>query len=314
MTLRKFITHATIIACTLFLASFLIVTPPAGAQQKSEVTFVTNLGSFTIELYPDKAPITVKNFLAYVEAGFFDGSDGEAITNGYASYSRPENSIARNYINSSLVWRLNDRTALLSEMNYDTNDGEIDIYNVSLAVERPPRFSYLLGYRYIEETNSNLLGFDMYYRLTEKYTMAFRELFDLARGETLDFTIAIIRKFPRWFGAVSFQLDEAEDDFGISFSVWPQGLPQAALGSRRVRDARSADRIRLDLSLGEPHRLSAPGGDWIGDRSRGDQRIGARSIRGKQNQGPGHRGPHRSDRANLQDRHLHPLPKSSPGS
>ena len=91
-----------------------------------------------------------------------------------------------------------------------------------------------------------MLGFDMNYRLTEKYTMAFRELFDLARGETLDFTIAIIRKFPRWFGAVSFELDEAEDDFGISFSIWPEGLPQAALGSRRFTGLANTTSLKND--------------------------------------------------------------------
>ena len=181
-----------------------------------------------------------------VEAGFFSDPDGEAATNGYTSFSRPENSIARNYINSSLIWRINDRTALLSEMNYDINDGEIDIFNLSLAVERPPRISYLLGYRYIEETNSNLLGFDMNYKLTEKHTLAIRELFDLARGETLDFTIAFIRKFPRWFGAVSFELDEGEDDFGISFSIWPEGLSQAALGSRRFTGLANTTSLRND--------------------------------------------------------------------
>lgn len=36
-----------------------------------EVVFSTNQGDFTIELYADKAPITVKNFLAYVDEGFF---------------------------------------------------------------------------------------------------------------------------------------------------------------------------------------------------------------------------------------------------
>ena len=41
---------------------------PAGNPQ---VVFSTNLGDITIELYPDKAPITVKNFLAYVDEGFF---------------------------------------------------------------------------------------------------------------------------------------------------------------------------------------------------------------------------------------------------
>jgi hypothetical protein len=179
-----------------------------------------------------------------VELGLFNDADGDIITNGYTSYGRPENSLDRNYVNSSLIWRLNDRTALLSELNYDLNDGEIDVLNVSLAVERSPRLSYLLGYRYIEESNSNLLGFDMNYRLTEKHSLAIREALDLDRNRTLDFTVALIRKFPRWFGAVAFELDEAEDDFGVSFSIWPEGLPQAALGSRRFTGLATTTRIK----------------------------------------------------------------------
>ena len=34
----------------------------------------TNVGDITLELFADKAPITVKNFLAYVDAGFYDGT------------------------------------------------------------------------------------------------------------------------------------------------------------------------------------------------------------------------------------------------
>ncbi len=178
------------------------------------------------------------------EVGIFNDGDSEEVTNGLVSFSRPENSISRNYVNSTLIWQLNDRTALLSELNYDLNDGEVDVFNVSLAVERSPRFTYLLGYRFIEESNSNLMGFDMNYRLTEKHTLALRELFDIARGETLDFTVALIRRFPRWFGAISFALDEAEDDFGVSISIWPEGLPQAALGSRRFTGISDISRLR----------------------------------------------------------------------
>ena len=34
----------------------------------------TNVGDITIELFADKAPVSVKNFLAYVDAGFYDGT------------------------------------------------------------------------------------------------------------------------------------------------------------------------------------------------------------------------------------------------
>ncbi|HTQ36129.1 MAG TPA: peptidylprolyl isomerase [Steroidobacteraceae bacterium] len=37
------------------------------------VRFETSLGDFTLELDADKAPITVANFLEYVDDGFFDG-------------------------------------------------------------------------------------------------------------------------------------------------------------------------------------------------------------------------------------------------
>lgn len=38
------------------------------------VKFETSLGDFTLELYPEKAPITVKNFLTYVQEGFYDNT------------------------------------------------------------------------------------------------------------------------------------------------------------------------------------------------------------------------------------------------
>ncbi|HUW50018.1 MAG TPA: peptidylprolyl isomerase [Sulfuricella sp.] len=38
------------------------------------VEMKTNLGSFTLELYPDKAPKTVENFLRYTRSGFYNGT------------------------------------------------------------------------------------------------------------------------------------------------------------------------------------------------------------------------------------------------
>lgn len=168
-----------------------------------------------------------------VEFGAFNNATNDAFTNGFTSMTRPENSIARNYINTALVYNVNDSTAILSEMNYDLNDGEIDIFDLSIAVERTPRFSYLVGYRYIEESNSNLLGVAMNYQIDRKHAIALREEFDLGRGETLDFTIAYIRKYPRWYVALAFELDEAESNAGVSLSIWPEGLPKASIGSRR---------------------------------------------------------------------------------
>lgn len=41
---------------------------------KPSVVFTTSQGAFTVELYPAEAPISVDNFLRYVDDGFFDGT------------------------------------------------------------------------------------------------------------------------------------------------------------------------------------------------------------------------------------------------
>ncbi len=70
------------------IASVLLVTLAAEAQdaaddsnipasepaQASFVNIETSLGSFVIELMPDKAPNSVANFLNYVDSGFYDGT------------------------------------------------------------------------------------------------------------------------------------------------------------------------------------------------------------------------------------------------
>jgi len=58
------------LAATLSLAAAL----PAVAASAPRVKFVTTEGEFVIEVYPDKAPKTVENFLQYVKDKFYDGT------------------------------------------------------------------------------------------------------------------------------------------------------------------------------------------------------------------------------------------------
>ena len=43
----------------------------------------TNFGTITLELYEDKAPETVRNFLAYVDAGHFDNTLFHRVIDGF---------------------------------------------------------------------------------------------------------------------------------------------------------------------------------------------------------------------------------------
>ena len=47
------------------------------------VLISTSKGDIKVELYPDKAPETVKNFLAYVNAGYYDGTIFHRVIKGF---------------------------------------------------------------------------------------------------------------------------------------------------------------------------------------------------------------------------------------
>lgn len=54
-----------------------------GADGKPVVLLATSLGDIKIELDPEKAPITVKNFLEYVKAGYYDGTVFHRVIPGF---------------------------------------------------------------------------------------------------------------------------------------------------------------------------------------------------------------------------------------
>ena len=68
------------------LAAALLLALPLGAAAQGntiEVVMKTTLGDMVIELYPDKAPITVKNFLTYVDEEFYDGTIFHRVIKGF---------------------------------------------------------------------------------------------------------------------------------------------------------------------------------------------------------------------------------------
>lgn len=55
----------------LFLVSVILMCSLACFGANPKVMIETNMGEIEVELFEDKAPITVKNFLSYVDAKFF---------------------------------------------------------------------------------------------------------------------------------------------------------------------------------------------------------------------------------------------------
>jgi peptidyl-prolyl cis-trans isomerase A (cyclophilin A) len=58
-------------------------TVPAWAADAPKVKFATSAGDFVVEVYPDKAPKTVANFLEYVRDKHYDGTIFHRVINGF---------------------------------------------------------------------------------------------------------------------------------------------------------------------------------------------------------------------------------------
>ena len=83
------ITMKNLVSCMVFLSMSLFVSICFGEETKSEkssnpvVVIETTKGNITLELYEDKAPKTVENFLEYVNAGYYNGTIFHRVIKGF---------------------------------------------------------------------------------------------------------------------------------------------------------------------------------------------------------------------------------------
>lgn len=86
MNARSIVGIVGALALGLFFAAGPVLSETAGdspAQEKKMVVFETSKGDVTLELFDEQAPVTIENFLSYVDAGFYDGTIFHRIIPGF---------------------------------------------------------------------------------------------------------------------------------------------------------------------------------------------------------------------------------------
>jgi hypothetical protein len=145
----------------------------------------------------------------------------------------------RNYISGDYEWRLSDTTAILSDLNYDMQSGVVQQLNVGVSRMRWPDLSYYVGSRYLRRINtlgekgSNVFTFAATYVLDPRYTLVFSQQYDFDYKANIRSDITLIRRYHRIYCGFTYSADESLKRQAIVFSIWPQGVPELALGPRR---------------------------------------------------------------------------------
>jgi cyclophilin family peptidyl-prolyl cis-trans isomerase len=67
----------------VFLPLFALTTAAEAAASNPRARLKTTLGEIVLELYADKAPVSVENFLAYAREGFFQGTVFHRVIPGF---------------------------------------------------------------------------------------------------------------------------------------------------------------------------------------------------------------------------------------
>jgi hypothetical protein len=145
----------------------------------------------------------------------------------------------RNYFGADYIWRLSDTTALLSDMNYDMQSGVVQQFNIGFSHLRWPNLSYYIGSRYLRrievlgEEGSNMFTFAATYVMDPRYTLVFSQQFDFDYDASIRSDITLLRRYHRVYWGLTYSADETLKKQGITFSVWPQGVRELAIGARR---------------------------------------------------------------------------------
>ena len=145
----------------------------------------------------------------------------------------------RDYFSADYIWRISDTSALLSDINFDIQSGVVQQFNIGFSHLCWPNLSYYIGNRYLrrvkvlDEEGSNAFTFAATYVLDPRYTIVFAQEFDFDYGVNVRSDVTLLRRYHRMYYGLTFSADESLDRQAIVFSIWPQGVPELAIGRRR---------------------------------------------------------------------------------
>jgi hypothetical protein len=142
--------------------------------------------------------------------------------------------------NADYIWRISDTTAILSDLNYDVENRNVEQFNIGFSRLRWPNLSYYIGTRYLrnvevgdEEKSSNAFTFAITYKINPRYSITLAHQYDFESKERIASQVTLIRRYHRLFYGLTFSMDESLDRQAIVLSIWPEGVSEMSIGSRR---------------------------------------------------------------------------------
>ena len=163
----------------------------------------------------------------------FPGGGVDGLRGAYFG-TLPEASLPRDTADARGLWRVTDTTALVGEAAVTLDDGdrgELSTAAAGLVARRGDRLGYSLGGRYVRPLDETLVSAAATYELSERYRFVGGTRVDVEEGRLRNSVLTVQRRFERSTLAVTFFLDEIDDDRGVSVVLTPRGIGGVGLGT-----------------------------------------------------------------------------------
>lgn len=154
----------------------------------------------------------------------------------------------QNYASVDAIMRLTDATSLLGDSYIGMQTGTVEQTDFGFSRLCWPDLSYYLGLRYLreftfgsEKRSSNAVTFAITYILDPRYTLVFSNQYDYGYGANIATDLTLIRKYHRMNLALTFSVDGPLDEKRVVLGLWPEGIPELALGLRRYMGIGASD-------------------------------------------------------------------------
>jgi len=154
----------------------------------------------------------------------------------------------QNYAGTDAVLRLTDATSIMGDTYFGMQTSAIEQADIGFSRLCWPDLSYYVGTRYLRRFNfgrevrsSKALTFAITYILDPRYTLVFSDQYDYGLNANIATELTLIRKYHRMSLALTFSIDGSLDERRVVLGLWPEGVPELALGLRRYMGLGASD-------------------------------------------------------------------------
>ena len=132
---------------------------------------------------------------------------------------RPEYSQFGHHVQQSVLWLVSDTLSIAGESVIDLDESAVSRGSVGAELRHSPIFSTFTELRYIDVSDTELLGIGWNYRLTPKYRVSLSPQWDFREDEFRAVSLRLVRTFPDFELTLQVRHDEIKDDTSFAATV-----------------------------------------------------------------------------------------------